>query len=558
MKLLGYIILTWLAFVLYGCAQETMPSGGIKDEFPPEPISITPSPLLTGFQAKQFTYVFDEYIQVDDFNGQLLVSPPLKKKAEYLHRGKSLTVSWQDTLLENTTYQFNLGEAVKDFNEGNINDGLIYVFSTGDYIDSTSVRGSVFDAETNEPVEKAKVMLYQTWSDTLPYTTPPDYLALTNAKGEFTAQYLPPDTFMIFVLFEESSNYKYDGPPEKIGFLNSTVVSAYRDSLTRFKVPLFLESDTAQYIKESSGKDFGYFEIVFNLPVTSPSIRFVEEEEEVGLQVELEALNLLSAGGDTLRSWVKIGDRPELEEVIVYYSDSTGYADTLSWFIETDPKYREEAKLKPSASISGGKINRDKPVYIDFNHPLEKADTTLIHLIEDSTEAPLLSAKLTRLQRRLEVQYPFKRETKYLLWAEAGAFEDIYGNYSDSLGFAFSPHEEDHYGSLTVNVIMDDTLTDRSFVATLYDAKESPIRTFVITQSRELDFGKLDPAKYTLKGFFDENGNEEWDTGNYKEGIQPERKAFFTEELNVRSNWDLDVDWIPTTPLDGVPKGSGE
>lgn len=550
MKLLGYIFIAWLGTVLYGCAQETMPTGGIKDEIPPEPISITPPPLMTRFTAKQFTYVFDEYIQVDDFNSQVLVSPPLKKKADYLLRGKSLTVSWKDTLLRNTTYQFNLGEAVKDFNEGNVNDQLIYVFSTGDYIDSMSVRGSVFDAETNEPVEKAKVMLYQSWSDTLPYTTPPDYLALTNAAGEFNARYLPPDTFMLFVLLEESSNYKYDGPPEKIGFLNHPVVSAYRDSLTLHKVALFLESDTSQYIKESTGKDFGYFEIAFNIPVASPSIRFVAEETEVDLEIELDALNLLSTEGDTLRSWVKFGDRPEMEEVIVYVSDTTGFADTLTWYIETDPKYREEAKLKPSASISGGKINRDKPVSINFNHPLEKADTTLIHLIEDSTEVPLLSAKLTRLQRRLEMQYPFKRETNYLLRMEAGAFEDIYGNFSDSLGFAFSPHEEDHFGSLTVNVILDDTLTDRSFVATLYDAKESPVKKFVIRQTEELDFGKLDPAKYTLNGFFDENGNEEWDTGNYIEGLQPERKAFFTEELNVRSNWDLDVDWIPTTPLD--------
>lgn len=550
MKFLGYIFIAWLGFVLYGCAQETMPTGGIKDEIPPEPISITPPPLMTGFTAKQFTYVFDEYIQVEDFNNQLLVSPPLKKNPEYLHRGKSLTVSWEDTLLQNTTYQFNLGEGVKDFNEGNVNDDLIYVFSTGDFIDSMSVQGSVFDAETNEPVEKAKVMLYKSRSDTLPYTTPPDYVALTDASGNFSARYLPTDTFMLFVLLEESSNYKYDGPPEKIGFLKDPVISAYRDSLTRYKVPLFLESDTAQYIKESGGKDFGYFEIVFNLPVASPSISFVGEEPEVGLEINLDAINLLSTAGDTLRSWVKLGDRPEMEEVIVYVSDTTGYADTLSWFIETDPKYREEAKLEHSSSILGGKINREKPLSVSFSHPIENADSTMIHLLEDSTEVALPSIKLTNLQRKIEMQYPFKRESNYLLWMEAGAFEDIYGNFSDSLGFAFAAHKEDHYGSLTVNVILNDTLTDRSFVATLYDAKESPINTFVILQSEALDFGKMDPAKYTLKGFFDENGNEEWDTGNHKEGIQPERKVFFTEELNVRSNWDLDVDWIPSTPLD--------
>lgn len=539
-------LLILLCFFVSSCAQETVPTGGIKDEIPPVPVSVLPPPLTTDFQGSEFNYIFDEYIQVDDFKGQLLVSPPLKKAPEYLHRGKSLTVSWTDTLLPNTTYQFNFGEAVKDFNEGNIAEDLIYVFSTGDYIDSLSVSGRVHDAETNEPVEKAKVMLYRSRSDTMPYTTPPDYLALTDAEGNFAARYLPPDTFMLFVLLEESSNYKYDGPPEKIGFLPDPVISAYRDSLTVHEVPLFLERDTAQYIKESAGKDYGYFEIVFNLPAAKPSIRFEDpESEEV-----FEALSLLSTDADTLRSWVKILDSPKTEEINVYLSDTTGFADTLTWYIETDPKYREVAKLKPTVSVSGGKADREKPVSFLFNHPLEEADTTLIHLIEDSTETAYRSALLKNTNRRLEIHHPFKREPKYFLWAEPGAFKDIYGNFSDSLGVAFSAHPDDFFGSLSVNVILEDTLGDKTFVVTLYDPKDSPIKTFTITEEAELDFGKLPPAKYTLKGFYDENGNGVWDTGNYKAGLQPEVKSFFEGELNVRSNWDLEADWIPKTPFD--------
>lgn len=539
-------LLLLILLLVSGCAQETVPTGGIKDEIPPEPISILPPPLSTAFKSSEFTYIFDEYIQIDDFKGQLLVSPPLKKTPEYLHRGKSLKVSWKDTLLPNTTYQFNFGEAVKDFNEGNVADGLTYVFSTGHYIDSLSVTGRVHDAETNEPVEKAKVMLYRNWSDTLPYTTPPDYLALTDKAGNFKAQYLPSDTFMLFVLLEESSNYKYNGPPEKIGFLPDPVISSYRDSLTAHRIPLFLERDTAQYIKESAGKDYGYFEIAFNLPAGKPSIRFEDAESET----VFEALNLLSTGGDTLRSWVKILESPETEEINVFLADTTGFSDTLTWYVETDPKYREEAKLKPTVSVSGGKIDREKPVSFLFNHPLEEADTTLIHLIEDSTEVAYRSASLKNVNRRIEIVYPFKREPKYFLWAEPGAFKDIYGNFSDSLGVAFSAHPDDFFGSLTVNVVLEDTLRDKTFVVTLYDPKDNPVKTFTITEETELDFGKLPPAKYTLKGFYDENDNGEWDTGNYKEGLQPEVKSFFEGELNVRSNWDLDADWIPQTPFD--------
>jgi len=44
----------------------------------------------------------------------------------------------------------------------------------------------------------------------------------------------------------------------------------------------------------------------------------------------------------------------------------------------------------------------------------------------------------------------------------------------------------------------------------------------------------------------------EWDTGNYSEGIQPEGRIFYPEEIDVRSNWDLEIDWTPAPIPYGV------
>ena len=56
----------------------------------------------------------------------------------------------EDTLQENTTYSFNFGQSIVDFNEGNPNDYLSYVMSTGPFIDSLQMAGIVDDALNTE------------------------------------------------------------------------------------------------------------------------------------------------------------------------------------------------------------------------------------------------------------------------------------------------------------------------------------------------------------------------------------------------------------------------
>jgi hypothetical protein len=37
----------------------------------------------------------------------------------------------------------------------------------------------------------------------------------------------------------------------------------------------------------------------------------------------------------------------------------------------------------------------------------------------------------------------------------------------------------------------------------------------------------------------DDNGNKIWDTGNYLQKIQPEDVYYFSNELDIRANWDF-------------------
>ena len=42
------------------------------------------------------------------------------------------------------------------------------------------------------------------------------------------------------------------------------------------------------------------------------------------------------------------------------------------------------------------------------------------------------------------------------------------------------------------------------------------------------------------------NKNGKWDTGNYLQKIQPEKVIYYDGSINIRSNWDLDLEWKVT------------
>ena len=65
------------------------------------------------------------------------------------HDKKTVTLTWEDTLENNTTYSIYLNETVQDITESN-DSLMVFVFSTGDYIDSLSYQVKVIDAFTSQ------------------------------------------------------------------------------------------------------------------------------------------------------------------------------------------------------------------------------------------------------------------------------------------------------------------------------------------------------------------------------------------------------------------------
>ena len=147
--------------LLTSCAQVTSLTGGEKDRIAPHPIDkkVNPQNGSTNFIASKITIPFNEYVKLNNPLDTIVMIPPHGKPKATLNK-KTVTLSWEDTLQNNTTYSIYLNETVQDITESN-DSLMVFVFSTGDYIDSLSYQVKVIDAFTSQPISDCFVGLYE-------------------------------------------------------------------------------------------------------------------------------------------------------------------------------------------------------------------------------------------------------------------------------------------------------------------------------------------------------------------------------------------------------------
>ena len=215
-----------------GCAQIGMPSGGNKDTLAPKLIRATPNVGSINVKGNKIILEFDEYIDLIDLQQNLLISPLQNRNPSIVASPRSITLKFRDTLLPNTTYNINFGNAVRDINENNVLKNLTYVFSTGSSLDSLTLNGKVILAETGGTDSTMLVMLYRNAVDSTVKQKKPNYIAKVNSDGTFNFANLPAATFKIYALKDGDGGKTYNSLSEIFAFSDEEVSTLKKDNIT--------------------------------------------------------------------------------------------------------------------------------------------------------------------------------------------------------------------------------------------------------------------------------------------------------------------------------------
>ncbi|WP_027451608.1 Ig-like domain-containing domain [Porphyromonas uenonis] len=210
------LLVTFLLLILgaAGCAKQSSPEGGPYDMTPPRVVRCTPEMGSTNVSTHRVRITFDEYIQLERGEDKIIYSPPQRIPPKALVNQKQLVVTYQDSLIANTTYTINFNRAIKDYNEGNYIEQYVYAFSTGDYLDTMQVSGQALDAYTLQPVPRILAGVYNTPLPTDSLDRPMTRMTYTDDKGHFTLQNVRDGDYYAIALVDMDRSYSYNAPNE--------------------------------------------------------------------------------------------------------------------------------------------------------------------------------------------------------------------------------------------------------------------------------------------------------------------------------------------------------
>lgn len=611
-------VVSSLCLLLTGCANRGIgPQGGPKDTIPPVVVKETPANGSNHFKDKKIEILFNEYLQLDNVQANLLVSPPQQVPPDVKAQGKKVVITMQEDLIDSTTYTLDFGNSICDYTEKNPIRGYQYAFTTGDRIDSLEVYGQVINAEDLNPISGVLVGLHANLSDSAFSTLPFTRIARTDSLGGFGVRNLRGGQYRLYALQDLSRDYRYQ-PGEGLAFTDSLVVPEYqveivRDTIWRDTLLVdnqtldtitmgivdsvriventyvgpsdlllwfFRENKVRHYFQRAYREEQHTIRLVFGAPQDSlPVVRALPPSAMDSLASDSAWINpmqyaLLQANPtrDTLVYWLTdslaIGQDSIFLEMTYLKFDS---AYNLVPQTDTISAIYRAPRLTAKAKEAIDKKNRERMLELRSN---AKSGFEVYDTLRILSPMPIDSiwADSIGLYEKVDTVYksvPFTLQPTdsvplgYLVVArlEQGKSYELRldsGAVRDVYGVANKAKKF----TLQLKTAEDySTLLikiptyDPAIRLQLLDEKDKPVRELPASPEGT-KFEYLTPKAYYLRLYFDLDGNGKWTTGDWATKRQPEPVFYFPAKLTLRANWDFEeiFDYLARPQLDSKPR----
>ncbi|MCS6934642.1 MAG: Ig-like domain-containing domain [Chitinophagales bacterium] len=536
----------WLALFaafLGSCATESAPLGGKQDTEPPKLIRAEPPDKSINFSNKNVTLYFNEYLQTSFFPNTN-VSPELPVKPDIKIKGKKLLILFKSELLPNKTYTINFFDDVRDLNEGNKLNNFRYVFSTGNYIDSLRINGSVFYAESGEPAKEVIVGLYSTSEDNSVLFKKPLYYTKTNDAGAFSIENISAGEYAIYALKDLNTNLLYDQPSELVGFVNKTLILT-DTTQPNISIPLFQSVPSNIKLISYKNPHSGLISLKYNMPIQN--LRAESQLFENGYKIHTTTTK------DSINIWYSDIYKKNAS-ILITVNDTL--IDTLTLqlkYIHPDSTITiknnplsiviEEQSKKGIDKITKQQIPLYEPIKFILTRPALHIHRPLI-ISDDSTKKSFtVSCSIDdKNPHILILDFIRKPATSYTIYFPDSAISDIFNLHNKAHTYKVITKTKEQYGNITLKISNADT--GKKYIIQLIDGNKQIVwKQFMYQTTQEtFQLKNMPEGDYYVRVIEDENGNGEWDNGNIYLKAQPEKIHHFKEKNTLKGGWDMEVE----------------
>lgn len=589
-------ILALVAFciiTILGCANRgSGPQGGPKDTTPPKLLKCMPENGSTNVSSNKIQLTFDEIVLVQSTFEKVVISPPQAQMAIIKASGHKVNVELQDSLKTNTTYTIDFTNSIVDNNERNELNGFTFSFATGDFIDTLKLSGTIIDAETLNPIPDLLVGIHSDLGDSAFISRPFDRIGKTDKDGKFTINNIKEGGYHVFALNDIGSNYYFDIPTELIAFDDSvytpicttemtydtishyaiidsinnivdstqliidSIITKFNHTYTPDDVVLlaFTEKSNRQYLAKSERAERNKIALYFGnrcdtLPILKP-LNIADSLFQYLLQTSEKNDTLTYWLTDTL-AWEQ--DTIEIETTYQKRDDSTYWKTDTIAFIYREPKTTNKNKKtteeeKPTYHTFKNNASTTFDVYVpltlSFDIPTNIAESdSITYQLQEKIDTSWIDIDATiekadSIGLVYQIEYEWKPTTEYQLKLDSALFVSYTGlaSIGDTLILKTKSLEEysilifeltKHTGKEVIQLLSKDDKV-------VYEKAAHEVKT-------KIEYVK--PDTYYARLFIDENGNGQWDPGNYKEHRQAEKVFYYPYDIELRAFWDVEEVW---------------
>ncbi|WP_161889603.1 Ig-like domain-containing protein [Pontibacter russatus] len=529
MKLTRAAVVAGILAGITACATINAPEGGPKDLTPPTLQSSSPQDQQLNVQTKTIRLVFDEEVQQDNLLKELLITPTMNNRYEVRSDKTELTLEFEEPLPDSTTFTFNFREGIVDITEKNVAQGLKISFSTGSFIDSSSVSGKVVNLLKQTPEKGAVVALYQA-EDTMNFRKHrPYYLANTDSAGSFEIENIKEGSYRIYALVDKNSNSFYDNEDERVAYLTEPIrILPGTDSVLLQTVRI----DTKKPILLQREKFLDRFIANYNegiqqfvsTPASSKADTIVHRVSADGKAVEM--FKTAGFGGG---------------KAILAAVDSAGNitADTIDIAFEGKRAQRVKgAQLKVMNTASGSGYRAGQPVTLVLETPVKITGNAPVTLMADTvvfqqlTYPEQLSLDKTGTELRFTLPKVGDRVTQLEIVLDSTAIVPLVGDPLSFSPISLPVAEAGGTGSITGAVITE----NESYIVQLLNSEYKVVEERKNPQ--QIVFKDLEPGPYRIRVMVDENNNGKFEKGDPEMKRLPEKVYIYPEVVDVRAGWE--------------------
>jgi len=536
MKDISKLVILPYLLLLAGCANVAMPTGGPRDETPPELVSSNPSNNERNFTGKTIELTFNEDIKLKDAKEEILIIPSVGKKTLFTAKKRKLIIQPELDWQPNTTYSINFKEGVQDITEGNPADNLHLAFSTGPTIDSLYIKGSVKDIFTEKVPTKITIAIYE--ADTFDiFKHTPTYFTKSDEKGLFSISNLKTNKYHLYAFDDKNKNLKVDSKTEKFGFLSHTIELPMQKDSVKIGITVVDARPLALTNVRHTDK---ISRIRFNKQIDSLDVKGISPDQSIysygSDNSELIFYNTFEKG-DSIKTYLQA-------------SDSVGNKlDTAIYIKYGELKSPAETFKTRELSLQYDLPTKEVTYIISYNKPLAFLTPDSIFIRYDSTTTKQIidkNRKIDTLNNQLTLkavieEMPIaegkKKANSPELILGKGALISIDLDSTKRIVKSIKIPTEEDLGMVVLKI----ETTEKNYITQLLTTDNEVVRS--ITNVKSYQFKNLEPLEYKIRIIIDSNNNGKWDAGNFYQKREAEKVILYKSEegkysFPIRANWE--------------------